>query len=249
MIRGLDHFKDAFKDYVEDYVFIGGVATYLQLQEMGANKIRATKDLDIVIMMNPREEFLKAIRNYVKDAEYKIQKTQQGKALLYRFQGPKSAEYPIMIELFSTIDKKFELFEGQRIVPILNSGGIGSLSAILLDSDYFALIKKNSVIKNDIGLLNPFALIPFKAKAYLDIKSTGRDSKQWKKHRSDVINLSVNFLTEDTKEKLSGQIRNDFLKFLDEMKSEVTSNIIEGACNQKVEKSKLLELMESTFLE
>ena len=48
MIRGLSHFKENFKKFTDDYILVGGVATYLQLEEVGAERIRPTKDLDIV---------------------------------------------------------------------------------------------------------------------------------------------------------------------------------------------------------
>jgi len=61
MIRGLEHFKDFFKNHSNNFILIGGVASYLLLDEAGAPKVRATKDLDIVVMMKPTEDFLVGI--------------------------------------------------------------------------------------------------------------------------------------------------------------------------------------------
>ncbi|RZB30108.1 MAG: hypothetical protein SRB1_02388 [Desulfobacteraceae bacterium Eth-SRB1] len=46
MVRGLDLFRDYFKDYTDKYILIGGTACDLAMESMGLN-FRATKDLDI----------------------------------------------------------------------------------------------------------------------------------------------------------------------------------------------------------
>ena len=67
MIRGLGHFKEYFKEYNESYILVGGVASYLFLEEAGATKLRPTKDLDIVLVMEPTEKFLYKLKKYIKD--------------------------------------------------------------------------------------------------------------------------------------------------------------------------------------
>jgi len=96
--------------------------------------------------------------------------------------------------------------------------------------------------------LNELALIPFKAKAYLEIKERGEDSKNWKKHRADIINLAVTFLTDESKEILTGKVREHFLEFLRQFKKELTPEIISGACNQKISAEIIISLLENTFL-
>lgn len=76
-----------------------------------------------------------------------------------------------MIELFAAAEGSLDLSEDQDIVPVVNEAGIESLSAILLDDEYYAIIKKNAVEKDGIYILNEMALIPFKGKAYLEITS------------------------------------------------------------------------------
>jgi len=48
MVKGLDTFREHFKDFQGSYVLIGGVACYLIMEEAGVD-FRATKDLDIVL--------------------------------------------------------------------------------------------------------------------------------------------------------------------------------------------------------
>ncbi len=88
----------------------------------------------------------------------------------------------------------------------------------------------------------------FKAKAYLDIKSRGEDSKKWKKHRSDIINLAVSFLSDTDVCLLSESIKNDFNNFVNQLEKELTSDIIKEACKQKIEHSEILHLFKKVFL-
>jgi hypothetical protein len=57
MIRGLEHFKSYFLQYKDDFILVGGVASYLLLEEAGAAKIRPTRDLDIVLILSPSGGF------------------------------------------------------------------------------------------------------------------------------------------------------------------------------------------------
>lgn len=143
--------------------------------------------------------------------------------MFYRFQNPAKEEFPIMIEFFATAESSFNLFDGQHIIPITTPANVESLSAILLDDEYYSLIKKNAVKKDGINILNPFALIPFKAKAYLEIKERKEDSKNWKKHRSDIINLAVTFLDEKREEKLTRKVRDHFIEFIKQLKQDMNN--------------------------
>lgn len=248
MIRGLDHFRERFKDHSDNFILVGGVASYLLLDEAGADRVRPTKDLDIVLVMRPSDDFLNTFKDYVKEGEYEIQKGDNDQATFYRFSKPAKEEFPIMLELFSTADSNFELYEDQHIIPISTSSEVESLSAILLDDEYYALIKKSVYEKDGLNILNPFALIPFKAKAYLEIKERREDSKNWKKHRGDIINLTATFLNEETKEKLTGKVREHFLKFMEQLKREISEDVVKGACKQKFPSEDIIILLEKTFL-
>ncbi len=92
------------------------------------------------------------------------------------------------------------------------------------------------------------ALIPFKAKAYLEIKERSGDSREWKKHRGDIINLTVAFLTDESEEKLTGKVREHFLEFIKQFKTEVTPEIIHGTCDQKIPVETVVKLLEKTFI-
>jgi len=153
-----------------------------------------------------------------------------------------------MLEFFASAEVNFDLYPEQHIIPMSSSEGVESLSAILLDEEYYSVIKKNAVVSGGINILNPVALIPLKAKAYLEIKERIEDSKNWKKHRGDIINLAVTFMDGKKKEKLGGKVKEHFLEFMKHLKQEMTNDVIKGACNQKIPAEKIVALLEKTFL-
>jgi hypothetical protein len=50
MVAGLELFKERFAAYADSYVLIGGAACYVH-EEAGAQMPRATKDLDVVLVV------------------------------------------------------------------------------------------------------------------------------------------------------------------------------------------------------
>jgi predicted nucleotidyltransferase len=50
MVHGLEKFKEYFGDHTHQYVFIGGTACDILMDELGV-PFRATKDLDIVLII------------------------------------------------------------------------------------------------------------------------------------------------------------------------------------------------------
>jgi len=50
MVRGIEHFKEWFKGYEENYVVIGGTACDLIMNEAGM-AFRATRDIDMVLII------------------------------------------------------------------------------------------------------------------------------------------------------------------------------------------------------
>ena len=50
MVHGLKKFKEYFRDHTSQYVFIGGTACDILMDELGAS-FRASKDLDMVLII------------------------------------------------------------------------------------------------------------------------------------------------------------------------------------------------------
>ena len=110
------------------------------------------------------------------------------------------------------------------LTPLPIDNEVSSLSAILLNETYYELLKNGQRIIDGIPVLSPTCLIPFKAKAWLDLKerkSKGEqvDSKNIKKHKNDVFRL-VQLLTPDTRQNLSPEIVDDMKQFLSAMERE-----------------------------
>ena len=100
-----------------------------------------------------------------------------------------------MIEIFSRNPDFIILEDDAVLTPLLIDDEISSLSAILLNEAYYELLKTGQKMVDGIPVLSPTCLIPFKAKAWLDLKErklNGEqvDSKNIKKHKNDVFRLA-----------------------------------------------------------
>ncbi|MCD7948963.1 MAG: hypothetical protein LUG12_01705 [Erysipelotrichaceae bacterium] len=92
-----------------------------------------------------------------------------GLAQFYRFSHPKSKEYPSMIELFSKSQNWISENINSQIIPIHIDDNISSLSAILLNEDYYEFLKRGKTIIDGLSVLKAEYIIPFKAKAWIDL--------------------------------------------------------------------------------
>lgn len=193
MVIGLDVWQAHFKDFPDRYVLVGGVACDLLMVDAGL-QFRVTKDLDVVLLVEVLDAaFAQAFWAFVEAGGYERKEKGEG-GKLYRFARPATAGYPFMIELFSRAPEGFDLGEGSRLTPLPIDETVASLSAILLDEAYYALLKANLRDLAGLPLLNEAALIPFKARAYLDLirrKAAGKrvDGGDVKKHHNDVFRL------------------------------------------------------------
>ena len=75
-----------------------------------------------------------------------------------------------MIEIFSRNPDFIILEDDAVLTPLLIDDEISSLSAILLNEAYYELLKTGQKMVDGIPVLSPTCLIPFKAKAWLDLK-------------------------------------------------------------------------------
>ncbi len=129
-----------------------------------------------------------------------------------------------MVELFSKAPSFIKEPEGLTIVPLPAGEEASSLSAILLDDDYYAYMKSGCKEVDGIMVLDEVHLVPFKAKAYLDLskrKAAGErvDSSDIKKHKKDVFRLAQLF-SPRTSSALPDSIRNDMTEFCEKVRAE-----------------------------
>ena len=224
MVSGVESFRKWFAEYTDQYTIIGGTACDLLMSEDGLD-FRATRDIDMVLIVESlTPEFGRRFWEYVKAAGYEHRNKSTGEPQFYRFSKPSSREYPYMIELFSGRVDAIELPEDAVLTPRPLDDEISSLSAILMDTDYYQFLREGKIVLNDIPVLDAAHLIPFKAKAWLDLTERNQngehvDSKNIRKHKNDVFRLSI-LLTSDIRVILSAAIRSDLEKFFSAMEAE-----------------------------
>ncbi len=142
MIRGLDLFREHFADYRKAFVLIGGVACHEWLSTQGL-EFRATKDMDMVLIVEAVDAaFVKRFWEFIEAGKYAGRFKADDDRQLYRFDKPADDKYPAMIEIFSRKPSNVYLAEGQQIVPIKLDADSASLSAILLNDDYYELVRQ-----------------------------------------------------------------------------------------------------------
>ncbi|MEA4846064.1 MAG: hypothetical protein VB106_02405 [Clostridiaceae bacterium] len=224
MMKGLDVFKDYFQAYSEQYVLIGGAACDIIFEEQDA-AFRATKDLDLVLIVEAlTPDFGQKFWQFIHDGGYENRAKSSGTPQFYRFDKPKNPSFPYMIELFSRVVETFQGEAAGPLVPLPLSDEISSLSAILLNEDYYALILNGRILVSELVVLSPTYLIPFKAKAWLDLserKSQGQhvDEKDIRKHKNDIIRLAT-LLNGSEKCELSETVRQDMSAFVEKLRQD-----------------------------
>jgi hypothetical protein len=194
MVKGLDRFKEHFAGYTDRYVLIGGTASSLSMEELGG-EFRATKDLDVVLCVESLDrEFAEVFWEFIRLGQYKNRQKSTGKRLFYRFYDPQADGFPEMLELFARVPDALDLKGDTGITPIPMDEEISSLSAILMNDDYYGFVMERRTTVDGLSLVKADGLIPLKARAYVDLsnrKAAGEvvDSKNIRKHKNDIFRL------------------------------------------------------------
>jgi hypothetical protein len=160
LVKGLDIFREFFEPYPSQYVLIGGTAASLAMEEAGL-AFRSTKDLDIVLYVEAvSPDFGKAFWSFVEAGGYEIRESSSGKPMFYRFQKPSAENFPVMLKLFSRAPGGFELAADSHLTPIPVDETISSLSAILLDDDYYRFVMNQRRESGGLSWVGAECLIP-----------------------------------------------------------------------------------------
>lgn len=217
MVKGIGTFRRYFAEYEEQYVLIGGAACDIVF-ESNDTAFRATRDLDMVLIVEAlTPEFGEKFWEFIQDGGYRNKSTNGQKPQFYRFDKPEDDAYPKMIELFCR--SNFELREMTGITPIHIDDEVSSLSAILLNDDYYRILLEGKVVRKGLSVLRPEYLILFKAKAFLDLKQRkdrgeAVDSKNISKHKKDILRIAAELVLESTGE-LPEAVETDIRAFID----------------------------------
>lgn len=219
MVKGLDKFRDYFSDYTDQYVLIGGTACEVSFRKYDLD-FRATRDLDIVLIVEAQtKEFGEKIWEFIKAGKYINRSKSNGKPQFYRFEKPQEPGYPLMLELFARAE--WILPEDAVLVPVHIDDSVSSLSAILLDDAYYETLLKGRAVVDGVSVLSPVGLIPFKAKAWLDLSEKLNqglhvDSRDIKKHKNDILRIITEWNFEPID--LISAVKEDMKKFIEELR-------------------------------
>lgn len=249
MVVGIEKFREHFADHTDHYALIGGAACDLLFARAGLD-FRLTKDFDVVLCVEVVDEgFATAFVEFLESGGYETRQRSDGYKEFYRFLKPKDKAYPYMIELFSRQPNGFELPEGYLMTKVPVDEDILSLSAILLDEHYYLALQNSRIEIDGVSLLNEDLLIPFKAKAFLDLtdrKSQGIDvsSKDIKKHRNDVFRLAQ-LLPEDHHVDLAETIADDLRSYIANVRDDETLD--PGSFNVPLSRAEGIALLEKVY--
>lgn len=222
MVKGLDTFRKYFEKYEDQYVLIGGAACDIVF-ESNDTVFRATRDLDMVLIVEAlTPEFGERFWDFIQEGKYRNKATNGEKPQFYRFDKPEDDSFPKMVELFCRSD--FELREMTGITPIHIDDTVSSLSAILLNDDYYNVLLAGKVIVDGLSVLRPEYLILFKTKAYLDLKQRKEngekiDSDDIKKHKKDVLRIAAELMLESITV-LPETVKTDIDSFIESLEQE-----------------------------
>ena len=161
---------------------------------------------------------------FIEDGGYEHREKGTGENQFYRFSEPKDTSFPKMIELFSKLPNEFEISFERGLTPIHIDESIVSLSAILLNDDYYDLLIKGKRTVDGYSLIEIETVILFKIKAWLDMKERKEagediDTKNIKKHKNDVFRLLAN-VPPTSRIELSVGIQSDVIQFIEKIRND-----------------------------
>lgn len=197
MVVGMDIFRRHFAGYEDSFFIIGGAACDEWFTWYEAH-FRATRDIDMVLVMEARRlDFVPRFWAFIRAGKYETGERADGRSTFFRFLDPKTPGYPKMIEVFSSAPEGMEIPSDQTIVPVPAGEEASSLSAILLEPDYYGFVLGQREVLDGLPLIRPSGLIPLKARAWLDLtrrRAAGDaavKSGDINKHRADVFRLAT----------------------------------------------------------
>lgn len=254
MVAGLDRWREYFSEYKDKYVLIGGAACNLLEEELDMNP-RATKDLDLILVVEAlTSDFGNRLWDFIKHANYSNRNKGENehKHEYYRFTNPQDKTYPKQIELFARNTGILNLPADAHLEPISLGENLSSLSAILMDDDYYLFTIEHSRYLENIHIANPEALICLKAKAYIEMierkdKGESVDNKNVEKHKKDIFRL-VAMLPMDSHFNLPDKLKIDMSVFIQKVGDLPNSDFLKSAGLGGLNAEELFELLHKAFM-
>lgn len=222
MVNGIDIFKEHFSSFQDQYIIIGGFACDLLMTDAGLD-FRQTADIDMILVVEAlTTDFGKAFWAFIEAGGYHARQRSTGTPEFYRFVDPANPAYPKMIELFARPQNHVILHPDTHLTPLHIDDEVSSLSAILLNDDYYHFLLDGRTIVNGISLLDAEHIIPLKMKAWLDLKEKKAqgfhvNSRDIRKHRLDVFRLFP-LVRENIQIPVSASVGRDIQDFIIQMR-------------------------------
>lgn len=255
MVNGLNRWREYFSEDKDKYVLIGGAACNLLEEELEMNP-RATKDLDLVLVVEAlTPDFGIRLWNFIKDGNYesRTKGVNDHKHEYFRFMNPQDKSYPKQIELFARNTGILNLPEDAHIEPISVGEDLSSLSAILMDDDYYSFTIEHSQIIEEIHIASPEALICLKSKAYNEMlirRDNGEqvDSRDIEKHKKDIFRL-IAMLPQNAHFSLSAKLRQDIVLFIQRVGELPNQDFFKSSGLRGLNAIQLMDLLQKAFVE
>ena len=223
IVYGMNKFKEYFKDFSDKYIIVGGTATAVYLKEQ-ASTARVTKDIDMILISDSLDSnYGKVFWDFIHDGKYEKYYSKDNVPHYYRFINNSKNGFPKMIELFSK--RQAFVDEESIFTPIKIDDDISSLSAIVLDDEYYQFLIEGRELKDDISVLSPYYLIAFKAKAHVDLTAKKKTNSKLvneadsKKHKNDIIRL-LQLFTGEEKYDTPDIVKKDIVDFINIIENE-----------------------------
>lgn len=164
MVNGVERFIEYFKAYQDEFVLIGGFACAMHYQKNG-RQFRQTNDIDIVLIIeNMSIAFYEQLWKFFEKGAYVSDTLETLNHHYYRFETSQDTGFPRTIELFSRKAFVLDKLLSKHLTPIHIDENTRSLSAIVLDDDYYHLIRRNSINIAGLPVLSLECIVILKSK-------------------------------------------------------------------------------------
>jgi hypothetical protein len=247
---GIEIFKDHFSKYTEQYTIIGGMACDLLMTEAELD-FRQTRDIDMVLIVEAlTNEFAAEFWQFIKEGGYEAWTRKDGCPMFYRFMNPTASGYPYMIELFSRPENIIAFSDKSHLIPLHIDDEISSLSAILLNEDYYKFLLQGMTVTKNISVLDALHIIPLKMRAWIDLldqKKAGVhvNEKDIRKHRQDVFRLFP-LVNPEARVVAPGQVYKDIIHFISIMRE---NDVDLKAIHVQRDKDSILDVYEAIYIQ
>jgi len=240
-VKGLEKFKEYFKDFKENYVIIGGTACSIILRDADM-KPRATRDIDMILVVEQMTpEFGRQFWQFVKDGAYTTRERKRDEDKdpvpeLFRFSKPQNNGFPYQIELLSKYPDILGEPTDFHLTPIPVGEEISSLSAILMDEAFYHFALEHSVVEDELHVADPVSLMCLKMKAYLNLigQEPQPHSSDIRKHMVDVFKLMVSSNIEEVVP-LSETMKKDITVFVEKMEALMPNQSLQDSIDRNEE--------------